>query len=319
MDYEKIKMKKKLLVFFILFLATSAHAYRPLEETLFRNNGNPLLPKEGVNMLAKIYDLQDPARPYLVKFIYSRLDNRKMFQQIFYGNEFKNTEVLHFTKSIDFNFKSLNRSKNHTSLLFYSLLDMYMSNSSELMMDYFQNLSIPAERTAKQINRDQEKLVNAYINFSRRKMRNPKISESESPLSTPGKTSQLLFESFYDVDSKKATLDRKEGMFVWIIKKEGLEAVFEQSSRFMMELNFTDIELSAKSEGKQTFGGSYLLPKTIFLLESGVKRYKIDLVAYENFKDTKKQYVQRADDYIKYAAKTSRSDLLNSFPAFLLR
>ncbi len=309
----------KFFIFLCLAIAGEAHAYRPLEESLFRNNGNPLLSKEGVNMLVKIYDVDEPTRPYLVKFVLSRLDNRKMYQQIFYGQDFRSTEVLHFTKSIDFSFKSLNKSKNHLAILYYCLLDMYMANSSDFMMDYFQNLSIPLERTAKQINKGQESLVNAYIAFARRKMRNPKISDSESPLAVPGKTSQLLFESFYEPDAKKAKLDRRDGSFVWVVKHDGLEAVFEHSARFMKEINLTDLDVSAKTEGKQTFGGSYLLPKTIFLFDSGVKRFQVDIITYENFKDSKRQYIQRADDYIKYAKKTPGQSAVSEFPAFLLR
>ena len=150
-------------------------------------------------------------------------------------------------------------------------------------------------------------------------MRNPKISESESPLSVPGKTSQLLYESFYATDAKKAKLDRRDGIFVWAIKHDGLEAIFEQSSRFMNEITLTDIEVGIKTEGKQTFGGSYLLPKSFYLLDSGVRKFKIDLIGYENFKDSKKQYIQRSEDFMKYAQKSANSPMVNHFPAFLLR
>jgi hypothetical protein len=135
----------------------------------------------------------------------------------------------------------------------------------------------------------------------------------------PGKTSQLLYESFYSPEAKKAKLDRRDGIFVWAIKHDGLEAIFEQSSRFMSEINLTDIEVGIKTEGKQTFGGSYLLPKSFYLMDSGIRKYKIDLVGYENFKDSKKQYIQRSEDFIKHAQKLGRTAVANNFPAFLLR
>jgi len=310
--------------FIVLFIfPILANAYRPSIDVLFKNNGNPIYNGETTSADIQIKEMSSQTT-FKLKIQIARFQKQEYLLQALFDQSLNPTDIIHFSRVQDFNGKALARSQNTLVHVFYGLLDMYLSNNNTVLVEGLDKLGIKITKSQNTINVEQEKLLQRYLYFVRRKAKGT-ISENENPLrsSDPSKQAvinNILKEPYYQ-NTEKATLIRQNQRFFWSIERKDLKALFDQQSRKLVSMELPDHNrLTIIPEDALIFSGYYSVPKRLMVYEGGVIKYEISFVQVSNFKDSLDAFQSRAALWQQTAATQNKEKkaILNQFPSFVL-
>jgi hypothetical protein len=314
----------KYFVIAFALIQTSVFAYRPSYDVLFKNNGNPIYTGETTSADIVVKDLSSN-NSYKLKLQFSKFQKRAYFMQALYDQSFNSQDVLRVSRVAGVETLSMGKSSNPLVHVFYGLMEMYLANNNEILMNGFKQLGINFQNTQASINKEQQKLLQEYLYFSRKKARS-KASERENPLrsSDPAKQAilnNILKQSFY-TNNQKAKLVRVNNRFLWAIEEKSIKAYFDQNSRKLVTLELPEYNtLAATPVDLQIFGNFYSAPKRIMIEETGVPKFEVTIQTIANFRENMDMFQGRAASLQKAAAgqSTEKKSLLAQFPNFILQ
>ena len=309
---------------FLLLIQNSLFAYRPAYDVLFRNNGNPIFTGETTSAEIQIKEISSQVS-YKLKVQFSKFQKKEYLFQALFDQNFNSDEVLKVSRVLGVESTGLSKSNNPMVYLFYGLLEMYMANNNEIILNGLQSFNINLKKSPNSINKDQQKLLQEYLYFSRKKARG-RASERDNPIrsSDPSKQTlinNILKEPFY-LNDQKAKLVRLNQRFVWAIDEKNIKAYFDQQTRKLITVELPDFnKLSFTPVDMQVFSGYYSAPKRVVIEEAGIPKFEVTITNISNFRDSFDAFQTRSATLQKIAAGQSKEKktVLAQFPSFVLQ
>jgi hypothetical protein len=319
-----MKIKKFALIVLSVFLSFNCYAYRPSYDVLFKNNGNPIYSGETTSADIAIKEMSS-GTSYKMKVQFSRFQKKEYMLQALFDQGFSQNDVLKVSRVSNIEANNFSKSNNPMVYLFYGLLEMYLSNNNQIIVNGLKQFDINILKSQNLVNKDQQKLLQEYLYFSRKKARG-RAGERDNPLrsSDPAKQTiinNILKESFYE-NSQKAKLVRINQRFMWSIEEKKFKAFFDQQTRKLVTLELPDFnKLTFTPVDMLVFGNFYSAPKKIVIEEAGVPKFEITFESLTNFRDNIDMFQSRAAAWQKVAAtqSTERKSALSQFPSFVLQ
>lgn len=321
---SNLKISRTFLVLILSHVAL-AFGYRPEADVLFKNPGNPIYQGENTTVLLKIKELAGQ-NTYFVKLSLYRTEHKEYLAQILFDQSFQENGILKVTKVSDFSLRSLGETQNNNALLFYGFMEMYLSNNNAILIDAFSRMGINFKKSSQSLNINQQRLLEQYMKFVKRRDKNHNLTEKDSPLysSDPAKQAVLnsiLKESFY-LNDEKAVLSKFNNQFVWLVENSNLKAYFDQTTRKFMQLEISGSEqnITVAANGNLNFSGQYSFPKYLVFSEKNVPKYEIEFVDGVNMKENINQWNTKVMNWQKIAQqnKTDKTKI-QLFPQLVLR
>ena len=320
MDYH---MKSKIFISCTLYVF-SCLAYSPTYDVLFKNNGNPIYSGETTNADIAIKEMSS-GTTYKMKVQFSRFQKKEYMLQALYDQGFSNSDVLKVSRVSNIESSNFSTSHNPMVYVFYGLLEMYLSNNNQIIVSGLKQFDINILKSQNLINTDQQKLLQEYLYFSRKKARG-RAGERDNPLKSSDPTKQtiinnVLKESFYK-NNQKAKLVRINQRFMWAIEEKKFKAYFDQQTRKLVTLELPEFnKLSFTPVDLLVFGSFYSSPKKIIIEEASVPKYEITFESITNFKDSMDMFQSRAAAWQRIAAtqNNEKKSVLTQFPSFILQ
>lgn len=312
------------LILAIIFFCNNIFAYKPAYDVLFKNNGNPIYTGETTSADILVKELSS-GTSYKVKVQFSKFQKKEYFLQALFDQSYLQNDVLRVSRVSRAESIPFSKSNNPLVYLFYGLLEMYLANNNEILVNGLKQFDINILKSENIVNKDQQKLLQEYLYFSRKKAKG-RATERENPLRSSDSAKQaiinkILKEPFYNND-QKAKLVRINQRFMWAIEEKNFKAFFDQQTRKLVTLELpTFNKLSITPVDMQIFGNFYSAPKKLVFEESGVPKYEITLESVSNFKDSLDQFQARAAAWQKISATQTaeKKSVLAQFPGFVLQ
>lgn len=320
-----MKCRSTIIYFFVsLGISIPALAYQPTYDVLFKNNGNPIYSGETTSADIAIKEMSS-GTSYKMKVQFSRFQKKEYILQAIFDQGYSQNDVIRVARVSNIETAPLSKSNNPMIHLFYGLLEMYLSNNNQIIVNGLKQFNINIARSQNLVNQDQQKLLQEYLYFSRKKARG-RAGERDNPLrsSDPAKQAilnNILKESFYK-NNQKAKLVRINQRFMWAIEEKNLKAYFDQQTRKLVTVELPEFnKLSFTPADLLVFGNFYSAPKKIIIEEAGVPKFEITFESISNFKDNMDMFQSRAAAWQKVAATQSadKKSILAQFPSFVLQ
>lgn len=315
--------KNFLIILLLIKVINIAWAYRPNYDVLFKNNGNPIYSGETTNADIIIKDLSSN-NSYKVKIQFSKFQKKNYFLQALYDQSFNSQDVIKVSRISGVDSLNIGTSTNPMVHLFYGLLEMYMANNNDILMSGFKQLGINFSNSKELINKDQQKLLQDYLYFSRKKARG-KTSERENPLKSSDPAKQTIINSIlkqpYYLNTQKANLVRINNRFMWAIEEKNIKAYFDQGTRKLISIELPDYnKLLITPNDLQIYGNYYSAPKRLIVEESGTPKFEITIQTIGNFRETLDAFQGRSAGLQKTASSQQgeKKALITQFPDFVL-
>ncbi|MCB9094799.1 MAG: hypothetical protein H6621_06995 [Halobacteriovoraceae bacterium] len=307
---------KKFLILFLITLSMPLFAYRPTVESLFRNNNNIEIEKNGSYVLFDIKNLKTnetmKSKIYLVDY----LNKREILQyHTFVTSNGTSSKVSTLKNILTTAWSKTKKSQ----ALFYAVLNMFLKNDSTLIIDFLKKEGIDVTFNIEKIDANKKILLEKYKLYLERKKKNPDLSEEQSPLfgKNPEEKKEihdLMTKSYYE-EAEKAQLVKDGNEMFWKVLKEDFDAWFEASSRRLKKLNFNKngAHISMSFQGYEIFNGSHEMPKYIYI-QDGDDRYYIETKEYYTIDSKTSKYEETKINL----TKTSSSFTPEKAPSFLI-
>jgi hypothetical protein len=307
-------------IFLCLWIVNVAFSYAPSADMLFRHSGNAGYSASSTAVQLKIKELATQ-KIFFSKIIFSELEKKSYLEIAYYEKSFAESELTGAVKFADLTLNSL-KSSDEMSMLFYSIMQMYLRNMNSLMLETFQKMGIGIKNTAKTINPDKKKLLEQYLSYARRKAKH-RAGDGDSPFFTtdPAKkiaTENLMSESFYN-NQIPAVLLKVGNKFVWQVEKDGLKAQFDQVSRRMTLLEYSNREKRLTFVPLDVlFFGPFVIPRKMVVSENDIPKYDIEFSDASSFSDQLSSWSTRFAQWEKLSSSKNKQALFSQLPSFLL-
>lgn len=312
------------IFFGLLLFVNTCFAYKPSFDVLFKNNGNPVYSGETTSADLNVKEIASGVS-YKVKVQFSKFQKKEYFIQAIFDKNFMQDEVLRVSRVSNIELSQFSKSNNPMVHIFYGLLEMYLANNNQIIVNGLKQFDVQMNKSSNLINNEQQKLLQDYLYFSRKKAKG-RASERENPLKSSDSVKQtiinnILHESFYK-NNQKAKLVRINQRFMWGIEEKNFKAYFDQQTRKLVTLELPEYnKLSFTPVDIQAFGSYYSAPKKIVIEEAGVPKFEIAIESISNFKDNIDMFQSRASAWQKIAASqnTEKKSVLAQIPNFVLQ
>lgn len=308
---------------FVVLSSPFVWSYRPSYDVLFKNNGNPIYTGETTAADVLIKDLSSN-NTFKVKIQFSKFQKKNYFLQAIFDQNFNQQEVIKVSRISGVDSLNVGTSTNPLVHMFYGLLEMYMANNNDILMSGFKQLGINFSNSKDTINKDQHKLLQDYLYFSRKKARG-KTSERENPLKSSDPAKQAIINNIlkqaYYLNPQKATLVRINNRFLWSIDEKNIKALFDQVTRKLVSIELPEYnKLLITPNDLQIFGNYYSVPKKLIIEELGTPKFEISIQSVSNFRESLDSFQNRAANLQKTAAAqlAEKKNLISQFPDFIL-
>lgn len=319
--FQKIVIR---IILAFLLCSQNIFAYKPTYDALFKNNSNPIYSGETTSADLTIKEVSSGIS-YKLKVQFSKFHKKEYFIQTLFDKSFLLDEALKVSRVSSIESTQFSKSNNPMVYVFYGLLEMYLANNNDIISNGLKQFDVSIVKSENLVNKDQQKLLQEYLYFSRRKAKG-KATERDNPLKSSDYAKQvvinnILKQPFYQND-QKAKLVRINQRFMWAIEEKNLKAYFDQQSRRLVTLelpafnkiSFTPVDL-------QVFGNFYNAPKKIIIEEAGTPKFEVSIEAISNFRDNLELFQSRAAGWQKASAvqNAEKKSVLSQFPAFVLQ
>lgn len=308
----------KLYVFLSVLFVSTAQAYVPTVESLFRHGSNPdvlsnglsitmvvkkVLPGEKagntVNDVALVQDtkVEDFFRLYFTK---NQNEALKVSQTRYNNPSYSESALEHKIYYPNFNSYTIKPDLEHSEKgIFFGVLYSLALNNGAHMVNYLKALGIPVKLNEDIINREKVEFLANYKRYlvTVNKDRNARKSEV-NPMrpddsAAKDKAESIMGESMY-VDLGQVKLGRDEGQVAWIVTAGAFEAVFSYKDRDLQRIKYKtsagEYEIICKDYWLAN--GTHLLPRYILVKTFTGQQFQVEITNLRH-------YIEKDDDLVK--------------------
>jgi hypothetical protein len=330
-------MMKALVLF--LFVST-ANAYVPTVESLFRHGSNPDVVGNGLSITMIVKKIQpgekenttvndvtllkeEKPEDFYKVFFTKAGDHLKVSQTRYNSNSFSEGSLEHKIYYPNFNAYTMKPSIEQAEKgIFFGLLHSLTLNNGAHLVNYLKSLGTPVKLNNDLINREKIDFLADYKRYlvTINKDRNAKKTEVNpmrpEDANARHRAEEIMGESMY-VDTKQVTLSKDEGQIAWVVNAGAFEAVASYKERDIQRIKYKsaagDFEIICKDYWLAN--GTHALPRFMLIKTFSGLSYQVEITNLRH-------YVEKEDDLIKRLKNWDQllkgKESLDPRPEFLL-
>lgn len=318
-----------------LFFVTSALAYVPTVESLFRFGGNPDVTTNAavVSFVVRKIDegtssgeglvqrrSEEYYRLYLTK---EGIDTLKIAQAKYGDASFSDNALVHRIYFPNFTPHTLKPSLDQMEKgLFLSLVHSMVFNNGSQLVTYLKGLSVPVSHNADLINREKIEYLASYKRYLKNIAQNRNARKNEENPLRPDdpaareRVQKVMDESMY-VDTGHVKLGRDEGRVAWLVSAGAFESVHAYDTRAVQKYRYKSPagEYLVVAKDYWMPNGTHLLPRHLFIRDFKGENYQVEFIDLKHFVEKDEDFgkrIQRWDQILR-----GKEDLVPR-PEFLL-
>lgn len=297
--------------FLFCALTSTAFAYVPTVESLFRHGGNAdmLSSANTVTMTLKVQRVPPTVEEgkraedfYKIFITKTNNDSMKLSQTRYENNSYSEASLEQ--KVYYPNFTAHTISPNPEQIekgIFFALMRSLTLNDGEHMVQYLKSLGVPVKLNSELINREKIEVLAAYkkyliaVNRDRKKNEiNPLRPEDASERA---RIEKIMAESMY-VDTKQVKLTREGTDMAWMTTAGPFTASVSYDKKNPLKIKYQSEsgEFEISCHDYWLADGVHYLPKYFLIKNFNGELYRVDLGSY-------RQYTEREDDLVNRLQK----------------
>lgn len=300
--------------FCFVLLTTSAFAYVPTVESLFRFGSNADVTSNGISIglvVRRIHaqaeegdgNLVKEKRPeefYRIYFTKAAGDTLKVAQVRFRDTNFSESTIDHKIYYPNFTPHTLKPVPEQLEKgLFYSLLHSIAFNNGSALVTYLKDLGVPVKLNSEILNRQKIELLASYKKYlttiaqnraARKTEKNPLLPEDPAARE---RAESIMNESMY-VDNGDVKLGRDEGRIAWVINSGNFESVVAYNQRSVQKYKYKSAggEFSVTCKDYWLANGTHYFPKTFQIKAMSGENFEVEVVELRH-------YIEKDDDLVR--------------------
>lgn len=305
--------------FALLFFVSTAHAYVPTVESLFRHGSNPEVSADGVSITLNVKRINPGEKSeapsgdaslltsereedfYKIYFSQNeKTETLKIAQTRYNSAQFSENSLEHKVYFSNFTGHTIKADIEHMEKgLFYALLQSLVLNNGRHVVNYLKAMGVPVRLNDEILNREKIEFLADYKRYlvTISKDRNARKTEvnpmrPEDPAARE-RADEIMGQPMY-VDTDQVKLGRDSGNIAWIVNAGNFEAVFSYKLRDLYKIKFKspagDYEMLFKDYWLAN--GTHSLPRFILIKSLNGQSYQVEITNLRH-------YVEKPDDFIK--------------------
>lgn len=307
-------MMKFLVLFFVL---SSAHAYVPTVESLFRHGSNPDISGNGMNITFVVKRMEainkDKSQSQDISLIsdakvedYYKLfftksgDILKLAQTRYADPTFSEGSLLHKTYYPNFSSYTIKPSLEFSEKgIFFGVMSSLLQNNGAHLLNYLKSLGVPVKLNNEIINREKVEFLADYKKYlvviskdrnARKTEMNPMRPEDATARE---RADEIMSQPMY-IDTKQVNLAKNEGEIAWVVNAGSFEAVFSYRERNLQKLTYktTAGEFEIVFKDYWLANGTHSLPRYMLIKGFNGQQYQVEITNLRH-------YIEREDDLVK--------------------
>ncbi len=304
-------------LFALVFLISSAHAYVPTVESLFRHGSNPEVVANGVSLTLVVKRINpgekadssvtdasllssDRAEDYFKIFMTKTGEILKVAQSRYSNPQYSESSLEHKIYYPNFSAYSIRPDIEQIEKgLFYGLIQSLALNDGAHIVNYLKTLGIPVRLNADLINREKIEFLADYkrylVTISKdRAARKTEVNPMRPDDSAARERAEQIMEQPMYVDTEQVKLGRDEGNIAWIVSAGPFEAVFSYKLRDLQKIKFKseagEFEIICKDYWLAN--GTHALPRFVLIRSLNGQSYQVEITNLRH-------YIEKPEDMMK--------------------
>jgi hypothetical protein len=299
----------------LFFVTSSALAYVPTVESLFRHGSNPDVSANGVSLTLVVKRLpiaertdggavaptEDKAEDYYRIFLTRGGEGLKVAQTRYSNPSFSEASLVHKTYYPNFTPYTVKPSPEAAERgLFFALIHSLTFNNGSHMVNYLKALGVPVRLNSEIINRKKVEFLADYKRYLVTVGRDRNARKTEvNPLFPTDPVAReraqaIMGESMY-TDTRQVTLSKEEGQVAWRISAGNFEALASFKERDVQKVKYSssngDFEVICKDYWLAN--GSHTFPRFLLIKTYAGQQYQVEVTALRHYVDREEDLVKR--------------------------
>ena len=324
----------------LLFFTTSAFAYVPTVESLFRHGSNPEVTANGLSMTIVVKKIQpgekaggtisdvslikdDKAEDYYKLFFTKSGENLKIAQTRYNNKNFSEAALEHKVYYPNFSAYTMKPAIEQAEKgVFFGLLHSLLLNNGEHLVNYLKSLGVPVKLNSDIINREKIEFLADYKRYlvTISKDRNAKKTEVNpmrpDDAAARERAEAIMNEPMY-VDTKQVKLSKDEGQIAWVVNAGPFEAVVSYRERDVQKVKYKsaagDFEIICKDYWLAN--GTHALPRFMLIKTFNGQNYQVEITNLRHYLEKDDDLVRRLRNWDQILKGKESTDVR---PEFLL-
>ena len=291
----------KYIIFLFAFFITSAQAYTPTIESLFRHGSNPEVTTNALSLSFSVKDLSNPENVQFYKIFFSVFDEKtlKVSQTAYNQDSFSEGSLLgkvYHSQLVPINFKAQNLEKG----LFYSLLHSILLNDGDFLVNYLKLAGAPVKLNSELLNDEKIALMRDYKNYLiainndrslKKTLQSPLRPESEQGQE---RANRILKEPMY-LDTNQVTLSSYEGKPAWLVEAGGFQSYVSYDDRRPLKVRYKnstgEVEIQCLDYWRPD--AAHAVPKKMIIKTAKSEMYQVETLSLRYFNEKEDDLVKR--------------------------
>lgn len=306
------------LIFALICLSSSAFAYVPTVESLFRHGSNPDVTANGVNVTFVVKKIEAVAKETpkgeesllneskaedFYKMFFTKVSNdvMKVSQTRYENNTFSEASLSEKHYFPNFTAYTIKGSPEESEKgIFQGMLRSMIFNDGSFLVNYLKTLGVPVKLNSEIINRQKVEYLASYkqylvgINKDRTTKKTATNPLKPDDAAQREKIDRVMNEPMY-VDQKQVKLSRENGEMAWLITAGPFEAVVSYKMREIRKIKFKsqmgEFEIICKDYWLAN--GTHALPKTILVKDYKGETFQVEILNLRHYLEKEVDLVNR--------------------------
>jgi hypothetical protein len=331
------------MIRFALFLTmtiSSAHAYVPTVESLFRHGGNADITTNGVSLSLTIKRLHKAERAenpndishlkeakgedyYKLFFTKAGAEAMKVAQTRYNNASYSESslrEKVYFSNFTAYTLKAT--MEDAEKGLFFAMLRSTLFNDGSFLINYLKSLNIPVRLNKELINREKVEFLAGYKQYLAAINRDRTLKKTlPNPLkpedaASRERVNRIMNESMY-VDTKQVKITRDNGQLSWLVDAGQFEAVISYQQREIQKIKFKSQlgEYEINCREYWLANGSHSVPRFITIRDYKGDHYQIEVTNLRHYQEKEDDLIKRLHSWDNVLKGKEYSE---AKPSFLL-
>jgi hypothetical protein len=309
-------------VFALLLLISSAHAYVPTVESLFRFGSNPDVMQNGLSLTLVVKKIQPGEKPgnsvtdvSLIKdekledfyklFFTKSGESLKIAQTRYNSSNFSEAALEHKIYYPNFSPYTIKPTLEEAEKgIFFGLLHSLTLNNGSHLINYLRSLGIPLKVNNELINREKIQLMAEYKRYlikinndrnARKTETNPLRPEDSS---AQNRADEIMAEPMY-TDTKHVKLAKDEGQIVWVVNSGAFEALVSYRNREVQRIKYksTAGEFEIICKDYWLANGTHALPRIMLIKSFTGQTYQVEITNLRHYPEREEDLVRRLKNW----------------------
>lgn len=305
------------LIFVLICLSSSAFAYVPTVESLFRHGSNPDVTANGVSLTFTVKKIEavakeapkneetllneSKAEDFYKLFFTKNHDVMKVAQTRYDNNTFSEASLLEKHYYPNFSPYTIKGSSEESEKgIFQGMLRSMLFNDGVFLVNYLKSLGVPVKLNGEIINRQKVEYLASYkqylitINKDRTARKTATNPLKPDDAAQRERVDRVMNEPMY-VDQKQVKLSRENGEMAWLVTAGPFEAVISYKMREIRKIKYKsqlgEFEINCKDYWLAN--GTHAMPRFILVKDYKGETFQVEITNLRHYLEKEVDLVNR--------------------------